>query len=59
MPVLMIESAFRALLVAAVGATPLTKPGLRAARGAAIPLPAIAARAQQEQRAAFPAHAET
>jgi len=54
----MIEPAFGTLLMAAVGATPLTKPGLRAACDAAIPLPAIAARAQEEDGAAFPAHAE-
>jgi hypothetical protein len=54
----MIESAFRTLLVTAVGAAPLTEPGLGAACDAAIPLPAIAARAEEEDGAAFSAHAE-
>jgi hypothetical protein len=54
----MIEPAFGTLLVAAVGAVPLAKPGLRAACDTAIPLSAIAARAQEEDSAAFSAHAE-
>jgi hypothetical protein len=54
----MVEPSFRTLLVAAVGGAPLTEPGLGAARDAAITLPAIAARAQEENGAAFLAHAE-
>ena len=42
LPVAMIELPFRALLVSPVGAPPLFDTGLRAAFGAAVPVPAIA-----------------
>src|SRR5262249_43552436 len=58
LPIPMVEPSFRTLLVAAIGAAPLTKPGLRAARDAAIPLPAVATRAEEEDGAALPAHAD-
>ena len=43
LPVAMIESSFRTLLVSAIGATTLREPGLLAASEAAITLPAITA----------------
>ena len=55
LPVPMIEPAFRTLLVAAIGAVPLTKPGLLAAGEAAITLSAITIRTEKEHRAAFTA----
>ena len=47
-----IEPPFRTLLVAAVGAAPLTKSGLLAAGDAAIALSAITAGAEEERGAA-------
>jgi len=58
LPVSVIEPAFRTLLVAAVGAASLTEPGLGAAFDAAVALATVATRAQEEDRAAFPAHAK-
>ena len=54
----MVELSFRTLLMAAVGGAPLTKPRLGAACDAAIPLSAIAARAEEKAGATFFAHAE-
>ena len=48
----MIESAFRALLIAAVGRTVLPAPGFGAASRAAIALPAIAMSTNPEDRLA-------
>ena len=58
MPVSMVELSFRTLLMAAVGGAPLTKPRLGAACDAAIPMSAIAARAEEKAGATFFAHAE-
>jgi hypothetical protein len=55
LPVAMIEPPFRAVLVAPVGAPPLLKAGLPAAFGAAIAVPAIAVRAEEEGGVALPA----
>jgi hypothetical protein len=52
LPIPVVEPAFRALLVAAVGHPVLPAPGFSAARRAAIALPAIAVRANPEQRLA-------
>ena len=49
----MIESSFRALLVAPIGAPPLLAAGLLAALGAAIAMSAIAVRADEENRVAL------
>jgi len=49
----MIESAFGALLVAAVGATSLVQPRVPATNETAIALAAVAARTQEELGAAF------
>ena len=57
LPIPMIESAFQALLVPAVGATPLPEPGGGTARGAAIAVPAVAVRTDEEHGAAVAAHA--
>jgi hypothetical protein len=53
LPVAMIEPAFGALLVPAVGGTALPAPGLHAAIRAAIALPSITMRTNPEQRLAF------
>ena len=55
--VAMIESSFRALLVAAVGAAALPEPGFGAAGGTAIALPPIALLAEPEHRLASGAEA--
>ena len=49
----MIEPSFGALLVAAIGRAMLTEAGLPAAEDAAITLPVVTVRAQEEHRAAF------
>lgn len=51
----MIELSFRALLVPAVGAPPLFETGLLATFGAAIAMPSITVRADEEHRVALPA----
>lgn len=53
LPVPMIESTFRTLLVAAVGLAPLMEPGAMATGEAAIALSAITAQTQEEHGAAF------
>jgi hypothetical protein len=53
LPVTMIETSFRAPLVAAVGLAPLLPPGSGTASEAAIALSAITAGAKEEHRAAF------
>ena len=53
----MIFPSLRALLVAAIGATPLTEPGLPAASAAAIALSTITAAAEEKDREAFAARA--
>jgi hypothetical protein len=55
--VTMVQSSFRAPLVAAVGAASLPEPGFRAASGAAIALPAITVRTNPEHRMAATAAA--
>jgi hypothetical protein len=50
LPVAMIESPFRALLVSAIGTPPLTPPGKLTALRAAIAVSAIAVRADEESR---------
>ena len=55
LPVAMIEPAFQALLVSPVGAPALFAPGLRAAWGAAIAVPAITMRAEEKDRMALAA----
>lgn len=57
LPVAMVQSAFQAPLVAAVGGASLPEPGFRAASGAAIALPAITVRANPERRVAATAAA--
>jgi hypothetical protein len=52
LPIPVVEPAFRTLLVAAVGHPVLPAPGFGAARRAAIALPAVAVRANPEQRLA-------
>ena len=52
LPVAMIEPAFQALLVAAVGSAVLPAPGFAAATRAAIALPTVAVRANPEHRLA-------
>ena len=52
LPVPMIESSFRTLLVATVGLAALMEPGLMAASQAAIALTAITARTEKEHGAA-------
>jgi hypothetical protein len=49
----MIEPAFGALLVAAVGASPLLAPGIFAALGTAVAMAAITVRANEEHLLAF------
>lgn len=49
----MIEPSFRALLMPAIGQSPLPNPGLLAAGETAITLPMITVPAQEEKRAAF------
>ncbi len=56
--VAVIELPFRALLVSPVGAPPLFEPGLRAAFGAAVAVPAIAVRADEKDCAAVPARTD-
>jgi hypothetical protein len=58
LPVTMIEPAFRALLVAAIGGAPLMAPGLLAAGEAAIALSPIAIRTEKEHGAACAAQAK-
>jgi len=53
----MIEPAFEALLVTAVGSAALLAPGFRAASRTALALPSIAMRANPEHRLALPAAA--
>ena len=53
----MVVPSFLALLVSAIGATPLMEPGLLAAGEAAIALSAITARAEEKDREAFLARA--
>jgi hypothetical protein len=53
LPVTMIEPAFRAPLMAAVGLAPLSQPGSGAAGKTTITLSAIAASAKKEHRATF------
>ena len=53
----MVEPSFRALLVPAIGAPPLLQPCLLAAGDAAIALPAIAMRAEEEDGATVAAEA--
>ena len=55
LPVSVIEPSFRTLLVAAIGATPLTEPSLVAAGQAAITVPAITVGTEKKDRAAFAA----
>jgi hypothetical protein len=55
--VAMVESSFRASLVAAVGAAALPEPGFGPAGGTAIALPAIAVPAEPEHRVASRAEA--
>lgn len=50
----MVESAFRTLLVAAVGATSLAQPRWPATTETTVALAAIAPDTQEEQSAAFP-----
>jgi hypothetical protein len=57
LPVAVIESPLRTLLVPAIGAPPLLYSGSLAADQAAIPLPAITMRAEKEHGAAFAADA--
>ena len=57
LPVPVIEPAFSALLMAAVGATPLPAPGGGAAGRAAIAVSTVAMGADEEHRAAVAAHA--
>ena len=59
LPVTMIELSFRALLVPAVGAPPLFEPSLLAAFGAAIAMPAITVRADEEDRMALSAQTQS
>jgi hypothetical protein len=59
LPVAMIESTLRTLLMPAIGAVQLLEPSLLAASPTAIALATITARAQKEQRAAFAAHANS
>ena len=51
----MIKPAFPALLMPPVGTPPLFEPGLPAAFGAAIAMPAITVRTDEEDRVALPA----
>jgi len=51
----MIEPSFRTSLVAAIGATPLTEPGLVATGQAAITVSTITVRTEKKDRAAFAA----
>lgn len=53
LPIAMIESSFRALLVPAIGATPLVQPGLLTAGQAAITLAAIKVRTEKKYGATF------
>ena len=53
LPVAMVESSFRAVLVAAVGPTSLVEPCLRATSGTAVPLSAITVLANPEDRPAL------
>jgi hypothetical protein len=55
LPVSMIGPSCRTLLVAAIGATPLTEPGLVAAGQAAIAMSAITVGTEKKDRAAFAA----
>jgi hypothetical protein len=55
LPVSVIEPSFRTLLVAAIGATPLTEPSLVAAGQAAITVSAITVGTEKKHRAAFAA----
>ena len=57
LPVAMVQSAFQAPLVAAVGGSSLPEPGFRAASEAAVALPAITVRANPEHRVATTAAA--
>lgn len=57
LPVAMVQSSFRAPLVAAVGAASLLAPGFSAAKEAAIALSAITMLADPEHRVAFTAAA--
>jgi len=57
LPVAMIESPFRALLMSAVGAPPLLKPRLVPATEAAVALAAITVGTEKKDRAAFAAPA--
>ena len=52
LPVAMIESPLRALLVSAIGTLPLAKPGVQAASRAAVALPTVTVGAEKEHRAA-------
>jgi hypothetical protein len=54
----MIEPSFEALLIAAISRAMLTEAGLPAASQAAIALPAVAVRAQEEHRPALPGTAK-
>jgi hypothetical protein len=57
LPVAVIESPFRALLMSAVGAPPVTKPRLLPATEAAVALTAITVGTEKKDRAAFAAAA--
>jgi hypothetical protein len=57
LPVAVIESSFEALLMPAVGASPLTEPGLTPTTEAAIALTAITVGTEKKHRAAFAAQA--
>lgn len=54
-----IEPSFETLLVATIGATPLTEPSLTAATQAAIALPTITADAEKKQRTTFAEQTKT
>ena len=58
LPVPMIEPPFGAALMALIGAPALLTPDRTAARGAAIPMPAVAVRANEEHRPAIRAQAK-
>ena len=53
LPVAMIQSSLRTLLVPVIGAAPLMEPGLTPANQTAITLSAVAVRAEKEYRATF------